>query len=41
MPKKGTISKKVIKKVTEYFLKNEVITNKRAIQPNSPKPQGN
>lgn len=41
MGAKGTISKKVIKKVTEYFLKHEVIRDKRAVQPNSTKPQGN
>lgn len=41
MPKKGTISKKVIKKVTEYFLKHDIKGDKRTVQPNSPKPQGN
>lgn len=41
MPKKGTISKKVIKKVTEYFLKHETKGHKTRVQPNSPKPQGN
>ena len=41
MPKKGTISKKVIKKVTEYFLKHDAKTDQKRVQSNSPKPQGN
>jgi hypothetical protein len=39
MGAKGTISKKVIKKVTEYFLKHEIKGDKRKVQPNSTKPQ--
>lgn len=41
MPKKGTISKKVIKKVTEYFLKHDIKGNKTTVQLNSTKPQAN